>query len=491
MMKINRIFSFAVLAAALVASACDDKKTEIPEPEPAKPSLKANVAEVSFDADGGSENIMIVGDDVQWHASADADWITVTPESGVGNTIVAVAAEPNATAFDRSAVVTIAGDEFESFAVSVAQAKSDVVSDDTMILQYAEAYYAGDYWDTGGKLDNVYLNLTDMAVTNNGIAYPGSIIILDLNIPATSLSSVNLTGTYSPSKSITPTAAYTFNADEVSRVIEYNANGSQSKWSYATGGSITVSHTGTTCNIDLTLTFADAEDLHAVYSGQLPIFDDSQTYYSTLTGDVAPVLTSAQGTFYKYENGPADIYALSLSLFGNTSSSPVDNVIFMINVDAAAQKDGAIEGVYTLSEGDSSIGGSSVKKNTVVAGSLQQNSAGEIEFYGSWYRQFVYDGTQYQYGAFAPFTLGQLVITRDGSTYTLKYGFNDDNLLSPNSIGGTYTGPITFTNLGGGDNPDNPDNPDKPVDPDLPAPKPGVDVSSDGKLGSWLTGGRW
>lgn len=485
MMKANKIFSFAIIVAAFAASACDEPSKVEPE-GPSKVSLKANVSEISFDAGGGSENIMIVGDEVSWHASTNADWITVEPESGVGNTIVAVTAAPNESVFDRNAVLTVAGEGFEPFTVAVVQAESDVVPDDTMILQYAEAYYAGDYWGTGGKLDNVYLNLTDMAVTNNGIAYPGSIIIIDLNIPATTLSKVNLTGTYSPSTSIVPTAAYTFNADEISRVVEYNANGSQSKWSYATGGSVSITQTGTNCNIDLTLTFADADDLHAVYSGEMKIYDDSQTYFSTLTGDVSPVLTSAQGTFYKYQNGPADVYALSLSLFGDTSSSPVDNVMFMLNVDAATQQDGSIEGVYTLAEGDSGI-----KKNTVVAGSLQQNSAGEVEFVGSWYRQFVYDGSQYQYGAFAPFTLGQLVITRDGSTYTFKYGFNDDNILSPNSIGGTYTGAITFTNLGGGDNPDNPDNPDKPVDPDLPAPKPGVDIASGGKLGSWITGGRW
>lgn len=481
MIKIDRILSFATLAAALVASACD--KPAKTEPDvPAKVSLKANVTEISFAAGGGAENIMIVGDDVPWHASVDADWITIAPESGVGNTIVAVKAAENETVSERSAVITIAGDDFEPFTVAVAQSKSDVVPDGTMILQYAEAYYAGDYWGTDGKLDNVYLNLTDMAVTGSGIAYPGSIIVIDLNIPATTFSKVNLTGDYSPSKSLSPTTAYTFNADEVSRVIEYNADGSQSKWRYATGGSLSITQTGTTCNIDLTLTFADADDLHAVYSGQMSVYDDSQTYFSTLTGDVAPVLTSAQGTFYKYQDGPADIYALSLSLFGDTSSSPVDNVMFMLNVDAATQRDGAIEGVYTLSDGDSSVGGSAIRKNTVVAGTLQQNSAGEVEFVGSWYRQFVYDGTQYQYGAFAPFTLGQLVITRDGSTYTLKYGFNDDNLLSPNSIGGTYTGAITFTNLGGGDNPDN---------PDLPTPKPGVDITPGGKLGSWITGGRW
>lgn len=483
-MKINRFFSFAVLAASIVASSCD-KPVKVEPDKPVKSTLKANVAEISFDAAGGSQNIMIVGDDVQWHASADADWIAIEPESGVGNTIVAVKAAENESVFDRNAVITVSGDEFEPFTVSVAQKKSDIVPDNTMVLKYAEAYYAGDYWDTGGKLDNVYLNLTDMEVTGNGIAYPGTIFVIDLNIPATTFGKVNLAGAYSASTAFPPTKAYTFNADEISRMVEYDANGSQSKSLYATGGSMTISQTGLNVNIDLTLTFDGADDIHAVYSGEMAIYDDSKTYFSTLTGNVAPVLTSAQGTFYKYQNGPADIYALSLSLFGDTSSSPVDNVIFMLNVDAATQQNGAIEGVYTLAEGDSGI-----KKNTVVAGSIQMNSAGEVEFVGSWYRQFIYDGAQYQYSAFAPFTLGQLVITREGSTYTLKYGFNDDNVLSPNSIGGTYTGAITFTNLGngGGNDPDNPDNPDKP---DVPTPKPGVDITSGGKLGSWITGGRW
>lgn len=58
------------------------------------------------------------------------------------------------------------------------------------------------------------------------------------------------------------------------------------------------------------------------------------------------------------------------------------------------------------------------------------------------------------WAAWAPFTSGRVVIARDGESYTVDYQFVDDNETTPHAITGTYTGPITFTNLGGGTEPD-------------------------------------
>lgn len=82
----------------------------------------------------------------------------------------------------------------------------------------------------------------------------------------------------------------------------------------------------------------------------------------------------------------------------------------------------------------------------------------------------------------APFTSGRVVIARDGESYTVDYQFVDDNETTPHAITGTYTGPITFTNLGGGTEPDPGPGPD---------PKPDVDASAGGQLSQWKPGGRW
>ena len=89
---------------------------------------------------------------------------------------------------------------------------------------------------------------------------------------------------------------------------------------------------------------------------------------------------------------------------------------------------------------------------------------------------------------------GSLKIERKGDTYTITYSFVDDNVATPHTISGTYTGTVELTNVEGETpdpekpDPDKPD-PDKP-DPDEPA-KPLIDLIAGGNLGQFTDGGRW
>ena len=166
-------------------------------------------------------------------------------------------------------------------------------------------------------------------------------------------------------------------------------------------------------------------------------------------------------------------------VYGDLAQSKIDNMMLMLNVDPETQKKGDIEGTYTVIEKEiDKIGISDFEKGTVIPGYLSKDDTGDLVFGGSWYRLLANIGGETQLGGMAPFRSGQVVIARDENTYTVTYQFVDDNEDTPHVISGTYTGAISFTNLGGEEDPD----------PDI---KPEIDASAGGQLGQWKPGGRW
>ena len=225
----------------------------------------------------------------------------------------------------------------------------------------------------------------------------------------------------------------------------------------------------------------DNTTFKARYSGTMLFYDDTIKHLSTLEQNVQPTLTQASGTFYKYEDTPVDVSALQLNFYGDLTQQKTDNMMLMLNVDPEAQKEGAIDGTYTVIEKEASkIGVSDLKKGTVVPGYLTKDDTGDLAFGGSWYRLLANIGGETQLGGMAPFTSGEVVITSNENSYTVVYRFVDDNEETPHAISGTYTGAINFTNIGGGGG----------TDPD-PDPKPQVDASAGGQLSQWKPGGRW
>lgn len=61
-----------------------------------------------FEAAGGSQSIN-VSSNVDWEATADQDWITLSPTSGSNNGTVEITLSPNTSGVERSGTVTVAG----------------------------------------------------------------------------------------------------------------------------------------------------------------------------------------------------------------------------------------------------------------------------------------------------------------------------------------------------------------------------------------------
>lgn len=452
--------------------------------EPAQPSLSVAPEALSFKAEGETLELTVTARDVNWTATCDAAWLTITGGSGDGDATVVVKADPNTAPTPLSTTIVFAGEGVETVSVAVTQAaKFD--PGEAVALTLAEAYWAGDYWGTAGTLNDLYIILTDMPLQNGALTYPGRIIQLDLNIPATTFDKVEtvVAGSYSPSYTLTPIERYTFNSDEVSYIWEYDASGAKTATHYTTGGSVTIARSAAGYTIDLDLTVDDNTTYKARYEGQMVFYDDTIKHLSTLDRSVQPSLTQASGTFHQYADAAIAARALELSFYGDLAQATIDNMILTLNVDPEAQKEGAIEGTYTVIEKEiDKIGTSDMVKGTVVPGHLTKDENGDLVFGGSWYRLLANSDGEAQLGGMAPFTSGRVVIARDGESYTVDYQFFDDNETTPHAITGTYTGPITFTNLGGGTEPDPGPGPD---------PKPDVDASAGGQLSQWKPGGRW
>ncbi len=456
--------------------------TQAAAQEALQPSLKVEPASLAFKADGETLELTVTAKDVSWTATSDASWLTITGGSGDGNATVEVKADPNPSTDPLNTTIIVSGEGVDPVTVAVTQA-AKVDPGEVVTLKHAEAYWAGDYWGTAGTLNDLFIVLTDMAMQNGALTYPGKIIQIDLNIPATTFDKVEtvVAGTYSPSYALTPTQRYTFNSDEVSYIWDYSAPEVITKRSYSTGGSVTIARSGNDYTIDLNLTMDDNTTFKARYSGTMLFYDDTIKHLSTLEQNVQPTLTQASGTFYKYEDTPVDVSALQLNFYGDLTQQKTDNMMLMLNVDPEAQKEGAIDGTYTVIEKEASkIGVSDLKKGTVVPGYLTKDDTGDLAFGGSWYRLLANIGGETQLGGMAPFTSGEVVITSNENSYTVVYRFVDDNEETPHAISGTYTGAINFTNIGGGGG----------TDPD-PDPKPQVDASAGGQLSQWKPGGRW
>lgn len=454
--------------------------------EPAQPSLSVAPETLSFKAEGETLELTVTAKDVNWTATCDAKWLTITGGSGDGNATVAVKAEPNTAPTPLSTTIVFAGEGVEPVSIAVTQAaKFD--PGEAAVLTLAEAYWAGDYWGTAGTLNDLYIVLTDMPMQNGALTYPGKIIQLDLNIPATTFDKVEtvVAGSYTPSYTLTPLQRYTFNSDEVSYIWDYDASGAKTATHYTTGGSVTIARSAAGYTIDLDLKMDDNTTYKAHYEGRMVFYDDTVKHLSTLKESVQPALTQASGTFYQYPDATVPVRALSLTFYGDLTQAQFDNMILMLNVDPEAQKEGAIEGTYTVIEKEiDKIGTTDMVKGTVVPGYLSKDDNDDLLFGGSWYRLLANVNGEAQLGGMAPFKSGRVVIARDGENYTVDYQFVDDNETTPHAITGTYTGPIAFTNLGGGTEPD-------PGPGPGPDPKPGVDASTGGQLSQWKPGGRW
>lgn len=309
-----------------------------------------------------------------------------------------------------------------------------------------------------------------------------------MNIPASSFSEFDIVGTYTAGSSEMP-MQYTFNVDEimpgegtVSYLEAYDASGTTSR-ADVKGGAMQISKNGNKYHIECEFILGGDARYKGVYDGEIQFYNDTTSGNSTLKENISPVFLKASAAFYDYGQPSISSHLCVLSLVGDTSASTYDNMSLQLHVAPAVVESHAIEGTYTVIEKSiDEIYTSELVPGTILPGYLSKTDNG-VSFGGSWYLLAAVVNGQEQLGGMAPLVKGQCVISRDGETYTVQYSFTDDNVATPHTISGTYTGAIDF----GGDDPDNPDNPDNP---DIPG-KPAVAVPTGAVLNQFKPGGRW
>lgn len=199
----RRILAFLVAAATVLTAACNktEKKTE------EKKSLSVLSESISFDNVGGTKELEVnASSGCHWSVSSDADWIKLSPTVGKGNGAVTVTADANVQYEMRTGTIIVASEGLPDVNVSVTQAPAEEPEDDAVILKTVNCYYAGDFWDTDGKLDDVYLEMTDMHISEDGnVKGPGIVLSLDLNVAAATFDTFTIEGTFTPNSALPPT----------------------------------------------------------------------------------------------------------------------------------------------------------------------------------------------------------------------------------------------------------------------------------------------
>lgn len=452
--------------------------------------LNVQPAALSFEADMEALDLTVnASDNLEWTVSTEADWLSFSQNSGKGKSTVSVSATTNGTGSERFATIQVSTTDCDPVTIDVTQ-KGDIIVDpsrDPLQLKFAECYYAGDFWGTDGKLDDVYFILSDIERQNGEIANGSTTIYLDINVPAATYETFSIEGNYTPSSADTPTQSGTFNIDKdesysPTYVVFTDENGNRTRKG-ASGGAVTIRKDGDGYYFEIDLIFADGTSVFAAYAGKIQKNDDSASYNSTLKENVTPAFTSVSGTFYSWGQDAVEADALLLSFTGAQTDNVTEHMSLTLDVNSSAWEKGAIEGTYRIIEKEiSAIAASDLVAGTAIPGYLS-SSDGSVGLYGSWYYAMAQTTTQEQLSAMAPFTKGSIAIAREGETFTISWSFTDDNPLSPHTISGKYEGPITFTNLKGGTDPD----PDPDPDPENPLDnlKPGA------TLGQFEDGGRW
>ena len=348
----KKLISFFVAAAALLTTACD--KTIKPAGD--GKTLSVATESISFDIAGDSKELEInASSGLAWRVAADADWVKVSPAIGSGIGTVIVSAGANTGYEARTATLTVSAEGVEPKKIAVSQASVAAPSGDAIQLKSVDCYYAGDYWDTDGKLDDVYFEMTDMTIGTDGKAQgPGTAICIDVNVAAATFDTFSIEGTYTPSSALTPTQKGTFNVDaagDVSPTYVYvlDENGAQTRKD-AVGGKITIVKSGENYIFDIELTFLDKTSLKAVYNGAVSFYDDTAGGNSTLTESITPAFTAVEGTFYSWGVDGMESDALILNFTGDTEQNPCEYMTLTLNVAKTAGNSGNIDGAYKVIE---------------------------------------------------------------------------------------------------------------------------------------------
>ncbi|HHU57841.1 MAG TPA: cellulase family glycosylhydrolase [Bacteroidales bacterium] len=123
MMK--RLIWMGIIGWGLLGFACDDKK-EAPDPEPEeKVELQASPLQLSFEAEGGVQEVKITSNGVWQIDFSGSAWARPNISSGQGNALVRITADPNTTTHARSLSLSIKAVGLEALILELQQAAGE------------------------------------------------------------------------------------------------------------------------------------------------------------------------------------------------------------------------------------------------------------------------------------------------------------------------------------------------------------------------------
>lgn len=448
---LSRVLFFLGLAAALSFGACsDDDGTTPTDPTPpptTDKSLSVDKTEVSFDADGTqTQTFEITSEGVTWVVTPLDSWVTATPSSGRGNATITVTAEKNTTGAERMSGVDIAATDVDPVTVTVKQAAGEKVDPDPSAtpMTLAEGVYMGNISDNVAIMQ---LTFSDMSVDSEGyLIPPGKVIYLTIAVEGTLEEGVVLAGDYygkydeisldnpqvgdvvialQQGNQVEPLCFYTeLEAGVEEPTVDENVLEADLKIRNLSENKLSVTFSGKSRS---GISFA------GTYEGEIPLYVQEEESLSTLTGDQTPELIGADGAYMEYGGGLSMGF---IQFVGDMQTEPFDILsVYMLlrNEDAAKGP----EGSYTVSMDE--------KAGAIIPGTIYQGST-----MASW---FVKGRTSDDEGSImfeegGPVMSGTMTIVKNDSGYTATYTFYDD-AAEPHKISGTYTGPISWSDVNG------------------------------------------
>lgn len=363
------------------------------------------------------------------------DWVSEISCDVPGS--ISFSVSPNETGSDRTAVLTVSYDYGSGNSVQdqVKLVQSATGFDHEVNAGYILGLYYGDEFSFGGER-NFFTILSDQDLEAETVG-GGNFYVLDMFAPAGDLEDMTLpTGTYvlgGSSQSVTE--AMTFSSDVSCYMVD--ANGADTGAAF-TDGTVTVSTGENGYVIEATLTDANGETHHVVYTGPAEYQDDRNgasdpdvprietpldvnagigaAAYAGRSGDVMKVIFQ----FTDMERTADDMLIAPGTLLRAEAYLPYDG-------------NGVIQtGTYTVSSRDNG------QSFTVIPGEVAYPSI--VGSYASYWSE---EAVTPEYGIIKS---GTMTVSGSAAEYTIVCDFTTDDGISVKS---TYTGTIEMTNLPG------------------------------------------
>lgn len=458
-----RYVAFAVAAgiASLAAVSCDKENSK----ESPADVLKVTPSSVNFDGKQSSQTVEVNTKGLSWTATPKDSWVTVSPASGTGAATVTITVAENPNEADRFSSVTFSSENtvnvvvFQSAKVVEPEPEpkpEEPAKAQNKTMNYAQAVYLGDAFQSKGQCDVVILTLIDKEVSAKGeveLPYDDVSFVIALPPAADVNAAINsmIGKTYEGcNKGKVELNKYVYDFSSYSFVY---GTAETDRYEYGmTGGKVTV---GTTedkkLKVDFEVTLAGDRTYKGTYTGTLSVADKSgnggedASKWTSLTADYSPTVTKASAQVSELINNEGKLVTKDcgiayVSLEGNNSAGETDIMTLALYIDYSDITGKDLSGTYPCAPADAKT----------YADLLNTFGPGAAEFEGNnvkLYPSILYSVKNGKsLTRFAVPEKGQVTLTKgEGNNYKIELALKD---RLDHAISGTYNLSMPVTDLG-------------------------------------------